>query len=66
METFLSAMQSEFRLLKHTNGCHFARVTIEAELTPSGITITEAIREPIVEGDGEVNRKIASVWIERF
>lgn len=46
------------------NRAHFARVTVDAKTLSRGISIIENIREPIIEGDGEVNRKIGSHWID--
>ena len=58
-------MESEFKLLRQLNHrAHFARVTVDAKSTENGISIFENIREPIIEGDGEVNRKIGSHWID--
>lgn len=58
-------MQSEFKLLRQMNARgHYARVTVDAKPTASGIHISEAFGETLDEGYGEVNRKIAPDWID--
>lgn len=58
-------MQSTYRLARQKDKIgHFARVTVEAEPTPSGVVVLDQIAEPLDEGRAEVSRKHFSDWID--
>jgi hypothetical protein len=61
-----SAMESEYKLLQVKEGgiCHFARVTVEAEMQQSGVEVAQQIREPVVEGNGEASHTRFPEWID--
>ncbi|RYX80864.1 hypothetical protein EON83_26625 [bacterium] len=58
-------MQGEYKLLRVKQGiCHFAHVTIEVELMPSGVEVTEQVERLTEYQSNSPIPYIASEWIE--